>query len=82
MGAREIADRLTILRREALDEIGNAGLQGLGFGRCSLHKRRELIKMGLSERIPNVSMQVVREILTPLGLEVRAILQEQDNANR
>lgn len=67
-----IAKRMTPLRLEALDEIARAGEAGLGFGRCSLHKRRELLKWGLTERLPAGGMfHPIREKLTPLGLAVR-----------
>lgn len=73
----DLAGRLTPLRKSALFEIAAAGERGLGFSKCSLQKRRELLKMGLIERLSAESFfQPVRERLTPLGLAVKHLLEQ------
>ena len=72
----QIAANLTKAQRTVMDEVASAGPAGLGFGKSALFMRRRLISMGLTERLPsNGGLQVAREVLTPLGLQVRAILR-------
>jgi hypothetical protein len=77
--AREIAAKLTMLRKQALLEIGEAGEQGLGFGRSSVQARRYLRTKGLAEWMPHKGgpFDPMRDRLTPLGLSVRQLLEQE-----
>lgn len=74
-----VAKGLSKAQRAVLDEVADAGVNGLGFGRSALFMRKRLIQMGLTERIPNISgaLVVARERLSDLGLAVRRHLKDQ-----
>jgi hypothetical protein len=60
--------KLTPARRRVLEEIRDAGPEGLGFGRSPTYMRRRLEANGLIERVgtPRV-LEVIRHRLTDAG---------------
>jgi hypothetical protein len=78
MNAREIAKGMTQRQREAVLDMP-VPPAGLAYQHVAGKTRVSLFSVDVLQYLPTARDAAPKMCLTPIGLEVRAILQEQNN---